>query len=84
MVLTAGGRRRFILPGRQKIADALEDAAAKAEREMQQAKAEADRKAAEMRHQMEAQLRESQAEFERKSAAMNATIESRIKEITKG
>jgi len=80
MVLTAGGRRRFILPGRQKIADALEDAAAKAEREMQQARADAERKAAEMRHQMEAQLRESQAEFERKSAAMNATIESRIKE----
>jgi hypothetical protein len=95
IVLTAGGRRRFILPGRQKIADALEDAAAKAEREMQQARAEAERKAAEMqrdmqaeaerktaemRHQMEAKLRESQAEFERKSAAMNATIESQIKE----
>ena len=95
IVLTAGGRRRFILPGRQKIADALEDAAAKAEQEMQQARAEAERKAAEMqrdmqaeaerkaaemRHQMEAKLRESQAEFERKSAAMNATIESRIKE----
>lgn len=95
IVLTAGGRRRFILPGRQKIADALEDAAAKAEREMQQARAdaerkaaemqrdmqaEAERKAAEMREQMEAKLRESQAEFERKSAAMNATIESRIKE----
>lgn len=95
IVLTAGGRRRFILPGRQKIADALEDAAAKAEREMQTARAEAERKAAEMqrdmqaeaerkaaemRHQMEAKLRESQAEFERKSAAMNATIESRIKE----
>jgi len=95
IVLTAGGRRRFILPGRQKIAEALEDAAASAEREMQQAKAEAERKAAdmqrdmqaeaerkaaEMRHQMEAKLRESQAEFERKSAAMNATIESRIKE----
>jgi ABC-type multidrug transport system permease subunit/Skp family chaperone for outer membrane proteins len=95
IVLTSGGRRRFILPGRQKIADALEDAAAKAEREMRQAKAdaeqkaadmqrqmqaEAERKAAEMRAQMEEKLRQSQAEFERKSAAMNATIETRIKE----
>jgi ABC-type multidrug transport system ATPase subunit/pSer/pThr/pTyr-binding forkhead associated (FHA) protein/Skp family chaperone for outer membrane proteins len=98
IVLTAGGRRRFILPGRQKIADALEDAAAKAEREMRQAKAdaerkaadmqrqmqaEAERKAAEMRTQMEEKLRQSQAEFERQSAAMNATIESRIKEANK-
>jgi ABC-type multidrug transport system ATPase subunit/pSer/pThr/pTyr-binding forkhead associated (FHA) protein/F0F1-type ATP synthase membrane subunit b/b' len=98
IVLTAGGRRRFILPGRQKIADALEDAAAKAEREMRQAKAdaerkaadmqrqmqaEAERKAAEMRTQMEEKLRQSQAEFERQTAAMNATIESRIKEANK-
>ena len=95
IVLTSGGRRRFILPGRQKIADALEDAAAKAEREMRQAKsdaeqkaadmqrqmqAEAEGKAAEMRAQMEAKLRESQAEFEQKTATMNATIEARIKE----
>jgi ABC-type multidrug transport system ATPase subunit/pSer/pThr/pTyr-binding forkhead associated (FHA) protein len=98
IVLTSGGRRRFILPGRQKIADALEDAAAKAEREMRQAKAEAERKAAElqrqmqveaerkaaeMRTQMEEKLRQSQAEFERQSAAMNTTIEARIKEANK-
>ena len=76
IVLTSGGRRRFILPGRQKIADALEDAAAKAEREMQQAKADAERKAADMQRQM-------QAEAERKAAEMNATIEARIKEANK-
>ena len=95
IVLASGGRRRFILPGRQKIADALEEAAATAERELRRAKDEAERKAAElqrqmeaeaerqaaaMRQQLEAKLRESQAEFERKTAAMNATIEGRIQE----
>jgi len=95
IVLTAGGKRRFILPGRQRIADALEQAAAQAEREMKEAKADAERKAAdmqrqmraeaerqaaEMRRQMEDKLRESQAEFARKTAEMNATIEARIKE----
>jgi transketolase len=95
IVLTAGGSRQFILPGRQRIAEALEDAAAKAEREMRQTKAdaarqaadmqrqmqaEAERKATEMRAQMEAKLRESQAEFEKKTADMNAAIEGRIKE----
>ena len=98
IVLTAGGRRRFLLPGRQKIAEALEDAAAKAEREMRQAKAdaerkaadmqrqmqaEADRKAAEIRAQIEERLRHSQAEFERKTAALNATIEARITEANR-
>jgi len=95
IVLTAGGSRRFILPGRQRIAEALEDAAAQAQREMREAKAEAERKAAaiqrqmqaeaerkaaEMRSQMEATLRESQAEFEKKTAELNATIEGRIQE----
>ncbi len=95
IMLVSGGRRRFLLPGRQKIADALEDAAAKAEREMRQAKAEAERlagemqrrmqteaerKAAEMRTQMEEQLRQSEADFERKAAEMNAAIEARIME----
>lgn len=68
IVLTAGGQRRFILPGRQRIADALEGAAAKAEREMQQAKADAERKAADMQRQM-------QAEGERKAAAMRTEME---------
>ena len=62
----------------------MQQARADAERkaaEMQlEMQAGAERKAAEMREQMETQLRASQAEFERKSAAMNATIESRIKE----
>jgi ABC-type multidrug transport system ATPase subunit len=79
IVLTAGGRR-FILPGRQRIADALEQAAAKAAREMEQAKADAERKAADMRREVEEKMRESEAEFARKSAEMNATIEGRIKE----
>jgi hypothetical protein len=79
IVLTAGGRR-FILPGRQRIADALEQAAAKAAREMEQAKADAERKAADMRREGEEKMRESEAEFARKSAEMNATIEGRIKE----
>jgi len=78
IVLTSGGKRRFLLPGRQKIADALEEAAAKGEQEMQQAKADADRKAADIQRQIDERLRESQAEFERKSAEMNATIEDRI------
>lgn len=55
IVLASGGRRRFILPGRQKIADSLEDAAAKAETEMRQAKADAEQKAADMQRQMQAE-----------------------------
>jgi ABC-type multidrug transport system ATPase subunit/pSer/pThr/pTyr-binding forkhead associated (FHA) protein len=93
VVLTAGGQRRFILPGRQRIADALEDAAAKAEQEMRQAQADAERKAAamkremeaqaerktaEMRRQMEEKMRESQREFEQKSAEMNAAIQEKV------
>jgi hypothetical protein len=80
IVLAAGGQRRFILPGRQRIADALEEAAARAEREMAQAKADAERKAADMRREMERKVQESQAEFARKTAEMNAAIEGRIKE----
>ncbi|MFM8433915.1 MAG: hypothetical protein ACKOBP_01015, partial [Planctomycetia bacterium] len=93
VVLTAGGQRRFILPGRQRIADALESAAAKAEQEMRKAQADAERKAAamkremeaeaerktaEMRRQMEAKMQESQREFERKSAEMNAAIQEKV------
>jgi hypothetical protein len=80
IVLAAGGQRRFILPGRQRIADALGEAAAKAEREMAQAKADAERKAADMRREMERKMQESQAEFARKTTEMNAAIEGRIKE----
>lgn len=78
VVLTAGGRRRFILPGRQRIAEALEDAAAKAEQEMHAARAEAEQKAAAMRHEMEEKMRESQREFERKSAEMNAAVQEKV------
>jgi exonuclease VII large subunit len=69
IVLTAGGGRRFILPGRQRIAEALEDAAAKAQREMREAKADAELKAAELQRQM-------QAEAERKAAAMRTEMEA--------
>jgi ABC-type multidrug transport system ATPase subunit/pSer/pThr/pTyr-binding forkhead associated (FHA) protein len=87
IVLTAGGRR-FILPGRQKIADALEDAAAKAEREMQQAKAEAERKAADMQRAMQAEAeqkaatlqRQMQVEAERKAAEMRQQMEQKLRE----
>ena len=69
IVLTAGGQRRFILPGRQRIADALEEAAAKAEQEMRRAKADAERQAAGMR-------REMQGEAERKAAALQERMQS--------
>jgi len=88
IVLTAGGRRRFILPGRQKIADALEDAAAKAEREMRQAKADAERKAADMQRQMQVEAerkaaemqRQMQAEAERKAAEMRTQMEEKLRQ----
>lgn len=84
IVLTAGGRRRFILPGRQRIAEALEEAAAKAEREMQAAKADAERQAAEMQRQMQAEAERQAAamrgEMERQAAAANAAVEARLKE----
>ena len=47
------GGRPFLLPGRRRIAEALEDAAAKAKAEMQQAKQDAERKAEAMKQQME-------------------------------
>jgi Skp family chaperone for outer membrane proteins len=99
VVLTAGGQRRFILPGRQRIADALEDAAAKAEQEMKKAQADGERKAAAMKREMEAQaerktaemrrlmeekMQESQREFERKSAEMNAAVQERVQEKVTG
>jgi ABC-type multidrug transport system ATPase subunit/pSer/pThr/pTyr-binding forkhead associated (FHA) protein len=88
IVLTSGGRRRFILPGRQKIADALEDAAAKAEREMRQAKADAERKAADIQRQMQADAerkagelqRQMQAEAERKAAEMRTQMEEKLRQ----
>ena len=93
VVLAAGGRRRFILPGRQRIAEALEGAAGQAEQEMRKAQAdverkaaamkremeaEAERKAAEMRRQMEEKMQESQREFERKSTEMNTRIQEQV------
>ncbi|MFM8413723.1 MAG: ATP-binding cassette domain-containing protein [Planctomycetota bacterium] len=84
IVLTAGGKRRFILPGRQRIAEALEEAAAKAEREMQAAKADAERKAAEMQRQMQAEAEQKAAamrqETERQAAALREQMERTLRE----
>jgi ABC-type multidrug transport system ATPase subunit/pSer/pThr/pTyr-binding forkhead associated (FHA) protein len=63
------GPRRFILPGRQKIADALEEAAGQAKTELRRAEAAAERKAADMKQQME-------ADVERRAAEMRRTIEA--------
>jgi ABC transport system ATP-binding/permease protein len=79
ILLTAGGKRRFILPGRQRIADALETAAAKAEQEMRQAKADAERKAVEMQRQIKTEAEGKAAamreEMERQAAAMKEQME---------
>jgi ABC-type multidrug transport system ATPase subunit/pSer/pThr/pTyr-binding forkhead associated (FHA) protein len=88
IVLTAGGGRRFILPGRQRIAEALEDAAAKAEREMRQAKADAERKAADMQRQMQSEAerkatemqKRMQAEAARQAAEMRTQMEAKLRE----
>ena len=88
IVLVAGGGRRFILPGRQRIAEALEDAAAKAEREMRQAKADAERKAADMQRQMQAEAerksadvqRRMEAEAARQAAEMRTQMETKLRE----
>jgi hypothetical protein len=88
IVLTSGGGRRFILPGRQRIAEALEDAAAKAEREMRQAKADAERKASDMQRQMQAEAerkgadmqRRMQAEAARQAAEMRTQMEAKLRE----
>jgi ABC-type multidrug transport system ATPase subunit/pSer/pThr/pTyr-binding forkhead associated (FHA) protein len=63
------GPRRFILPGRQKIADALEQAADQAKTELRRAEAAAEQKAADMKQQME-------ADVERRAAEMRRTIEA--------
>jgi ABC-type multidrug transport system ATPase subunit/pSer/pThr/pTyr-binding forkhead associated (FHA) protein len=67
--LVAGPQRRFILPGRQRIADALEQAAGQAEAELRRAEAAAEQKAADMKRQME-------GDVERRAAEMRRTIEA--------
>ncbi len=97
-LVSGGGKRRFLLPGRQRMADAVEQAAEKAEQEIRKAQAGAEQKAADMqrqmqgdverravgmRQEMEQKLQASQAEFEQRSAAMNAAVETRIKEANR-
>lgn len=73
IVLTAGSRRRFLLPGRQRIAEALEDAADKAQQELQQARTEAERTVAQMQQQM-------QAETERKATEIREQVQSQVEQ----
>jgi ABC-type multidrug transport system ATPase subunit len=75
-IVAVAGRegRRFLLPGRQRIADALEEAAAKAEAEMQQAKQEAERKAEAMKRQVE---RDVEARGQAMQGQMKAEVEER-------
>jgi DNA anti-recombination protein RmuC len=70
--------RRFLLPGRQRIADALEEAAGKAEAEMQRAKQDAERKAAAMKQQVE---RDVEARGEAIQGQMKAEVEERGAEM---
>ncbi len=73
VVTVAGGRRgQFILPGRRKIAEALEDAAEQAKKELQRAEREATRKAEEMQKQTE-------AEIEKQAAGMRRETEEAVR-----
>jgi ABC-type multidrug transport system ATPase subunit len=79
ITLVAGREgRRFLLPGRQRIADALEEAAGKAEAEMQRAKQDAERKAEAMKRQVE---RDVEARGEAIQGQMKAEVEERGAEM---
>ena len=94
--LVAGPQRRFILPGRQRIAEALEEAAGQAEAELRRAEAAAEQKAADMQRQVEADVERRAAEMrraieadgERKVAelrqAMQADAERKAEEMRRG
>jgi len=71
ITLVSGGSRRFILPGRRRIAEALEDAAGRAEAELRRAEAAAEQKAADMQRQME-------ADVERRAAEMRRTMQTEM------
>lgn len=77
-----GGSHQFILPGRRKIAEKLEDAAVQAKRELERAKAMLEEKAqkiqAEMRAEAEKKLADAKAEFEKKSAESAAKMKEEI------
>jgi len=94
--LVAGPQRRFILPGRQRIAEALEEAAGQAEAELRRAETAAEQKAADMQRQVEADVERRAAEMrraieadgERKVAelrqAMQADAERKAEEMRRG
>jgi len=73
-----GGGRPFLLPGRRRIAEALEDAAAKAEAEMEQAKQDAERKAQAMKQQMERDVEQRGAKLQQQ---MRQEVEGRGTEM---
>lgn len=77
-VADRGSGRQFILPGRRRIAEALEDAAAKAEAEMQQAKQDAERKAQAMKQQMERDVEQRGAQLQQQ---MRQEVEGRGTEM---
>jgi len=83
-----GGGHPFILPGRRKIVEKLEEAAAQAKQELEKAKKLLEEKAqkiqADMRAEAEKKLADAKAEFEKKSAEsaakMKAEIEAKVAE----
>lgn len=77
-----GGGHPFILPGRRKIAEKLEEAASQAKQELEKAKKLLEEKAqkiqADMRAEAEKKLADAKAEFEKKSAESAAKMKEEI------
>ena len=83
-----GSGHSFILPGRRKIAEKLEEAAGQAKQEIEKAKATIEEKAKKIQEEMKAdaerKMADAKAEFERKSAEsaerMKKEIEAKVAE----
>ena len=77
-----GGGHPFILPGRRKIVEKLEEAAGQAKQELEKAKKMLEEKAqkiqADMRAEAEKKLADAKAEFEKKSAESAAKMKEEI------
>ena len=77
-----GGGHPFILPGRRKIVEKLEEAAHQAKQELEKAKKMLEEKAqkiqADMRAEAEKKLADAKAEFEKKSAESAAKMKEEI------
>jgi ABC-type multidrug transport system ATPase subunit/pSer/pThr/pTyr-binding forkhead associated (FHA) protein len=77
-----GGSHQFLLPGRRKIAEKLEEAAAQAKQELEKAKKMLEEKAqkiqTDMRAEAERKLADAKAEFEKKSAESAAKMKEEI------